>query len=523
MSTRRSPLEAARSLGLTTLALLTLLTLGASSARAQRLSRPAIDSLALAQAPAAFALYRELLALPNDAHRPEDIVRVLAWLERAFRARGFATTRLPTPGSDLLLAERRFRRAQRTVLVYLQADGQPVDPPKWEQASPYTPVLKERTRDGRWRAIPWERLGGQRNDEWRIFARSAADSKGPIVQFLAALDALQRTSVTPDFNLKVIVDTEEEMGAPHLPAAVDRHRGRLGADMLVIFDGPPHVSGEPTLKFGARGIARFTLTTYGPRVPQHSGHYGNYAPNPALRLAQILASMKDEHGRVTIPDWYDGITLDAETRRTLAGVPDDERQIMRTLGIAARDRVGGSLQEAVQFPSLNIRGMSSGWVGDQARTIVPATATAEVDVRLVEESDPERLLGLVRGHITRLGYHLVDGEPTEEERSRHPRLASFSSRISYRAFRTAFDSAIGRWLSRAMVHVHGKEPIRIRTSGGSIPISPFVATLGVPAVTVPTVNPDNNQHSPNENLRVGSFVDGIRVMLAVLAEPIGRP
>ena len=310
------------------------------------------------------------------------------------------------------------------------------------------------------------------------------------------------------------------MGSPNLPPAVERYRDRLAADMLIIFDGPPHVSNEPTLKFGARGIATVTLTTFGPRVPQHSGHYGNYAPNPAIRLAQLLASMKDDRGRVTIPGWYDGVTLDPATKALLARVPDDEEQIRQRLGIAERDLVGDNLQEAVQYPSLNVRGLSSGWVGAQSRTIVPATAIGEIDIRLVLESDAERLLSLLRQHIEARGYYVIDGEPTEPERMTHPKIASFKSSVSYGAFRTDFDSEPGRWLSRAFERLYGKEPIKIRTSGGSIPISPFVETLGVPAVGVPTVNGDNNQHSPNENLRVGSFIEGIKIMVAVLAEPI---
>ena len=356
-----------------------------------------------------------------------------------------------------------------------------------------------------------------------MFARSAADSKGPIAQFLSALDAAEAARVIPDVHLKVIVDTEEEWGSPHLPEAVERFRERLAADMLVIFDGPPHISGRPTLKFGARGIATVTLTTFGPRVPVHSGHYGNYAPNPALLMAEILASFKDETGRVVIPGWYEGVELGPETRGILDAVPDDEPAIRRELGIATTDDVGTTLQEAVQYPSLNVRGLRAGWVGDEVRTIIPDTAVAEIDVRLVAESDPERLLRLLRTHIERQGFTVFDRQPTEEERLEVPRKVRFESEISYAAFRTPFDSEPGRWLAAALTHLHGSEPIRIRTSGGSIPISPFVATLDVPAVSVPTVNPDNNQHSPNENLRVGSFVQGIRTMLAVLGQPLPPP
>lgn len=504
--------------GLATLAVVT------ASLGAQQLTVEEVDGLVAAHTQRAFANYFELLSLPNDAHVPEDMLRIVDWLEGAFADRGFATERLSTAGSPLLLAERYFPAATRTVLVYLQSDGQPVDPSEWFQDSPYGPVLKERSEDGSWGIIPWERLHGDWDPDWRVFARSASDSKGPIIQFLAALDAMDAGGVVPDVNLKVIVDTEEEMGSPNLSDAVVLYRERLAADMLVILDGPPHVSDRPTLKFGNRGISRFTLTTYGPRVPQHSGHYGNYAPNPGIRLARVLASMKDEDGRVTIPGFYDGVEIDDETRATLAAVPDDEEEIHDRLGIAGPDRVGGSLQEAVQYPSLNVRGLRSAWVGAEARTIVPATAVAEVDVRLVVESDPERLMGLIRDHIEGLGYYVIDREPTEDERRAHPKIATFTWGVSYLAYRTDFDSEPGRWLRSSMRHLYGSEPILIRTSGGSVPISPFVQTLGIPAVGVPTVNGDNNQHSPNENLRVGSFVEGIRIMLAFLAQELpGNP
>jgi acetylornithine deacetylase/succinyl-diaminopimelate desuccinylase-like protein len=491
-----------------------------------------IDLLADQQAPAAFALYRDFLTLPNVASRPDDILRVIEWLEREFGKRGFATERLATPGSDLVLATRRSAGASRTVLVYLQADGQPVDPSRWFQDSPWMPTLKARREgatsiDGNpqdWQALPWERLyEGPIDPQWRMFARSAADSKGPVVQFLSAVSLLDAAGVTPGFDLKVIIDTEEELGSPNLAAAVAAHRDRLAADFMVILDGPPHTNGAPTLAFGARGIADVTLTAYGPRVPQHSGQWGNYVPNPALRLAQVLASMKDAEGRVTIPGFYDGVVIDEKTRRVLEAVPKDVAALHRSLGIARADGVAASPQEAIQYPSLNIRGLRSAWVGEEARTIIPADAVAELDVRLVQESDPDRLLALIRRHIEAQGYHVVSGrDPTDDERAAHPRLMRFESNVSYRAFRTEIDSEPGRWLVGALERMTGEPPVIIRTMGGSVPISPFVEALGVPAVQVGTVNPDNNQHSPNENLRVFDFLRGIRTMAAILSEPLGE-
>jgi acetylornithine deacetylase/succinyl-diaminopimelate desuccinylase-like protein len=160
------------------------------------------------------------------------------------------------------------------------------------------------------------------------------------------------------------------------------------------------------------------------------------------------------------------------------------------------------------------------YVGEKARTLIPAQATAEIDVRLVPTSDPDRLIALIKNHIKNKGYYITSGEPTEEEREKYPRIVSFQSSVSYLAFQTPFDSEVGLWLSRAMTKAFGKEPIKIRTAGGSIPISPFVITLGVPAVAVPTVNADNNQHAPNENIRIGNYVEAVKSFYYILKEKL---
>lgn len=467
----------------------------------------------------AVALLRESLAIPNDARFPEHVARNVAWSQAQFEARGFAVRALDTGGPPLLLATRDDVADGPVVLVYLQLDGQPVDPGRWDPPTPYEAVLKAPTAEG-WTPIPWSRLGDGFDPEWRVFARSAADAKGPVVMMLAALDALAAEDRPLPYRLKVVMDFEEELGSPHLPAAVERHREALAADALAIFDGPMHDSNRPTLVYGARGIATVTLTVFGPRLPQHSGHYGNYVPNPAQRLARLLAGMKDDEGRVTLPGFYDGVAIDAATRAELARTPVDETALKTRLGIAAPDLVAASHQESLQYPSLNVRGLRSAWIGPESRTIIPAAATAELDLRLVAESDAGRLVGLVRDHVVEAGYHLVAGtEPTEAERARYPRLAAFDYEISYGAFRTPFESPAGRWLERALARADAEPPVQIRTMGGSIPIAPFVLGLGVPAVVVPTANPDNNQHSPNENLRLGNLAAGIRIYLAVLTEP----
>lgn len=487
--------------------------------RAQQISQKKLQYLSEKHAVASFPLLKELLSIPNDAFYPEEIGKNVKWCEQAFGDRNFTTTRIETKAAPLLLAERKNNGAKKTVLVYLQVDGQPVDTSRWFQENPYKPALKKLNANGEWEEIPWNQIENY-DDDWRVFARSTADAKGPVAMFLAAIDAIAEEKIEPNYNLKIIMDFEEELGSPRLPAAVKENAGLLSADMLIIFDGPRHITNKPTLSFGARGIATITLTTYGPIVPQHSGHYGNYAPNPALRLSKLLASMKDDDGRVIIPGFYDGIVINAETEKILHAVPDDEKQIRERLQLGSVDQVGSYYQESIQFPSLNIRGMQSGWIDEKVRTIIPGWARAEIDVRLVIESDPERLIGLIKNHIKDQGYYVTDNIPSKEERLSNEKVASFTYEVSYQAFRTDFNSDVGVWLRKAINTAFNEDPIMIRMSGGSIPISPFVNTLGIPAVTVPTVNRDNNQHSPNENIRLGNYREGIMTMIAILAEKL---
>ncbi len=484
-------------------------------------AQPSADELALKHARAVLDEFRDMLALPCDAHYPDDIEQNIRWCEKAFPERGLNTRRLTTTGIPLLLAERRSSQPDApTVLAYLQMDGQPVDPAHWDQESPWKATLKEQLPGRGWQAIPWEKLQGDIDPEWRIFARASSDAKGPVMMFLAAMDALRSTGKSLPYHLKVIIDFEEELGSPLLAAAVDTYRNALAADAFVIFDGPPHISNAPTLSFGARGIAELTLTVFGPAMAQHSGHFGNYCPNPALRLAQLLAGMKDEAGRVTIPGFYDGVQITDKDRAEMAMVPDDEAYIRGKLGIASADQVGSNYQESLQYPSLNIRGMNAAWIGDQARTIIPPTATAEIDIRLVMESDPDKLIALIRHYIEQQGYLILDRTPNAQERANHDKICRLDYTVAYRAFRTPLDSPVGIWLSDAMTRAFGRPPVKVRTHGGSIPISPFVDKLGVPAVAVPTVNPDNNQHSPNENIRLGNFIDGVKVMMIILQSPL---
>ncbi len=471
---------------------------------------------------ASLSKLKTLLAIPNDANFKEDIELNVAWCTEQLEQYGFSTSRLETPSVPLLLGNyKKQLKGKPTVLFYFHIDGQPVDAQFWFQENPYDAVLKEQQEAEGWVDIDWARLEEKKlNPEWRIFARSSSDDKSPFVMFLAALDALNAEGKSLPYNLKIILDFEEEKGSPNLAQAVRDNKAALASDALLIYDGPKHLRNEPTIAYGARGITTMSIKVFGPTYPLHSGHYGNYAPNPALRLAKLLASMKDEEGRVLISGYYDGIELDEKTKAILAAVPDDEQALRLKLGVGEVDKVGNSYQEALQYPSLNIRGFASGWVGKEARTIVPATALAEVDLRLVVESDGARLKQLVRQHIEAQGYHIMDSKPNARERMQHEKICQISSRGVTDAFRTDFDSDLGIWVFNTIKKGFGAAPIRLRTMGGTLPTSPFINTLDVPAVIVPLVNSDNNQHSPNENLRLGNYFDGVKTIYELMVSPL---
>jgi len=473
-----------------------------------------------------FQDFFDMLALPNDSINAEDIRKNADWLEAAFRKRGFATKQLANNGKPLVFAEYpRHVPGAKTILFYMHFDGQPVLPEQWAQKSPWAAVLKARNASGKWEEIDRDKLKGDKIDpDSRLFARSASDDKGPIMMFLTAFDALKTAGLDPAINVKVLLDSEEEKDSPNIGNVAKTNHDALHADALVINDGPLHESNAPTIVFGNRGNAQARLTVYGPKVNLHSGHYGNYAPNPAQRLASLLASMKDDDGRVTVKGYYDGVKLTDAERKVLAEVPDDEKAIMKRLGIAKPEAVGRNYQEALQYPALTVRGMAAASVGDKAANIVPSHAIAEINLRTTPGADPAYLVAAIEAHIRAQGYYLSKGEPTDEERAKYDKIASFVFLGGTKAAFTPLDSPVGEWARGALAKTFAKggapaSIVRIRMMGGTVPTEALVDALGIPFVIVPLVNNDNNQHSFNENVRVGHLLDGTRAFIGLLRAP----
>jgi len=489
---------------------------------AQTLSKKKIKKVSEEKFVEAVYKLREFLEIPNDGNFSEQIESNLKWCNNLFESLDFETKILLTEGAPLLFAEKKFHKNAKTVLFYLQIDGQPVDSSKWNQKNPFIPVLKKEVGLDKWESIDFNLTDKNFDPNLRIFARSASDSKGPAMAFISALEIFKDKGWKPAYNVKVIMDFQEELGSPHLAKGVETYKELLKSDMLFIMDGTRHVSNLPTLTYGARGIATATLKIYGPRYPLHSGQYGNFAPNPVFNAAKLIGSLKDENGRVIIPGFYDGIHIGEDEKVLINSLPENIETIKRRIGVAVKDSVGDTYQESLQYPSLNIRGLKAAWVGKEVRTIIPSEVIVEIDMRLVPESDGKKQMELLKNYIQHQGFHLVDSVPSEHERETYSKLASFNYRLGSVPFRTNFNSTIGIIAKRAMKRIFDDKIINMRTTGGSQPIAAFIKTLNISAISIRIPNPDNNIHSPNENLRLGNFLEGIQSCLAILSEPINE-
>jgi acetylornithine deacetylase/succinyl-diaminopimelate desuccinylase-like protein len=467
--------------------------------------------------PAILREFMDLLALPNLARDPANIHANAAAIVRLLEKRGVKTRLLEIPGAPpVVFGEIVTPGATRTLVFYAHYDGQPLDPKEWA-TPPWQPVLRDGAlnRDTRVVSLP---ASGPINPEWRIYARSASDDKAPVITIATALDALQAARIPLRSNIKLVFEGEEEAGSPHLASIIEKYKALLGSDVWLICDGPVHQSRRQQIVFGARGIATVDITLYGPNHELHSGHYGNWAPNPAMALAHLLASMKDDDGRVLIDHFYDGVEpLTEIERRAVADAPDVDQDLMRELWLGRTEGGGKKLVELLNLPSLNIRGMSSARTGAGASNVIPATATASIDMRLVKGIDHEAAEQRVIEHIRKQGYFIVDTEPDARTRLSHPKLALVKVESGgYNASRTSMDLPISQLVLKTAESARGPV-VKLPTMGGSVPLYMIDEILHVPTITVPMANHDNNQHSFNENIRIQNLWDGIELMAALLA------
>jgi acetylornithine deacetylase/succinyl-diaminopimelate desuccinylase-like protein len=462
----------------------------------------------------------DFLKIPNVASNKADIERNAQALTRMLELRRFLPERIATAGSPVIIAERRAPRARRTITLYFHYDGQPVDPAEWTYEPPFSPVIvAEHEPAGR--TITLSTWKDRIDPQWRIYGRSSSDDKSPIVALLAAIDGLDSANIPLTSNVRVVLEGDEEAGSPSLENVVRAHGDRLRGDALIMVDGPRHASERPTLFFGTRGIMSALITVYGPARDLHSGNYGNWAPNPALALAKLLASMKDDQGRVTIDGFYDDVVpLNAEERKAIEDIPDVAPALMKTFGFSRPEQEADRLELRHNLPTLNINAFEAGGgVGGQGRTVIPASASARLDLRLVKSIDPARQFERLVAHVRKHGFFIADREPDAGTRAAHAWIAQVTRSGGYPAGRTPMTLPIAATIAKALSDAAGGPIVRLPTIGGSAPFHVFTDVLKVPTFGLSIVNFDNNQHGPNENLRIQNLWEGIESMAALLTMP----
>ena len=282
-----------------------------------------------------------------------------------------------------------------------------------------------------------------------------------------------------------------------------------------------HQSRQPQLVFGVRGVTGMEVTVYGAARSLHSGHYGNWAPVPGQTLSHLIASMKDEEGNVLIDGFYDTVEPLSEFERLeLSKIPDVDIGLKNELGLAYTEGGGRSINERLLLPSLTIKGLASGNVGSKARNVIPNSATVALGVRLVKGNEPEDMLDKVEAHIRKEGFHIVYDDPDMATRLKYPKIAKVDRRGSgYIASRTSMNDPYAQEIINATRSFVGDDLILMPSLGGSLPIYLFTDYLKKPVIIVPVANHDNNQHAPNENLRIANLWYGIDLMGVILTMP----
>ena len=466
--------------------------------------------------------FSQFLSIPNIAADAAGQQKNAAFIMAMMNKRGIEKVQLlntTTVGAPpVVYGEVMVPGAKQTLIFYAHYDGQPVNPAQWAKGlEPFNPILFTNAIDKNGIGIPFP-TDEKYNNDWRIYARSASDDKAGIDAILNAYTAINKSGLTPGCNIKFFFEGEEEAGSTHLNEVLENYKTLLQSDLWIICDGPVHQSGKKQIVFGVRGDTHLDLTVYSAKRPLHSGHYGNWAPNPAMMLVKLLASMKDDNGRVTIKGFYDDVTpLKPSEKKALQEVPMVDEQMKKELGITNVDMQGLTLSEAINQPSLNINGMQSGNVGKMASNQIPTYATAVLDLRLVLGNDWKRQQQKVIDHIKAQGYYVTDKDPTDEERNKYPKIVKVApGEDGMNAQRTSMDLPIIQKVIAAVKSTTKEQIVLQPTMGGSLPLFLFEKYLKATTVTVPIANHDNNQHAENENIRLGNLFNGIETMGALM-------
>ncbi len=469
--------------------------------------------------------YLSFLSVPNTATDTLGLKKNAALIMQMMTKRGINNVQLLYPATagkaPSVYGEVMVPGATQTLIFYAHYDGQPVDSTQWAKGlKPFVPKLVKGALEKGAAMTAFPANLSNIDPDWRIYARGASDDKAGVMAILCAYEAISRSGLALHSNIKFFFEGEEEAGSAHLGEIFQQYKSLLRSDLWVICDGPVHQSGKKAVLFGARGDAHVEITVYGPARPLHSGHYGNWAPNPGLLLAKLLSSMKDENGKVTIKGFYDDTKplTDAE-KKALAAMPPVDAQMKEELKIVNEEMPGIALADAIMLPSLNINGMQSGNVGPKASNVIPVSASAVLDLRLVPGNDYKLQQQKVVNHVKDQGYHVTDEEPTDAERKIFPKIAKIKLSEGYNAQRTPLSLPVAQSVIAAVQSTTNEQVVAIPTMGGSLPLFLFDKYLNAVTITVPIANHDNNQHAENENIRLRNLWNGIESLAAVMLIP----
>lgn len=419
-----------------------------------------------------FALLRHP-TIATEPGRLGDCSRCAAWLKRYLKRLGFATEILHGDEAPILLAERRGEAAAAPVaLFYGHYDVQPADPLDQWQNPPFEPSLRE----------------------GRVYARGAQDNKGQLFAFLEGMAALIADG-TPMPTLRVLLECQEESGSDVLSRALPQLKGRLAADVLLVCDTSMHASGRPAITAGLRGVAHLGVRLDGPARDLHSGTHGGLAPNPALALARLLATLHHDDGSIAVEGFLDRLAPPSERELQLAeAAPFDSEGYTRATGVAP---LGGERQlppalRAAFRPTIEVNGMLAGYTGEGSKTIIPATAMAKLSARLCPEQNPRAALAAIVTHLRR---HLPPGL----------RLTICDEHAAGPGFRLPLDSPVVRLAETALTRLDPRGPLFV-WEGASIPIVVELQRhTGAAPLLVGFGREEDCIHAPNESFSLDQF------------------
>lgn len=418
---------------------------------------------------------------PSISAHGEGIGEVAQYLVEWLARLGLDARLAPTPGWPMVLGQRMDSPGGLTVLLYGHYDVQPPDPLDEWISPPFEPTI----RNG------------------RLYARGVADNKGQHAAQLLALESTLACFGKLPCNVIVLLEGEEEIGSPHMPGFVRQHKDELQADLVIISDGPVHISGRSCIEFGVRGIVGFELRARGANQDLHSGNWGGVAPNPLWTLVHLLGGMKNAQGEITIEGFYDNVQAPTELERAaLAQLPVDVEAVQRDLGLAHFDAPyeRAFYDRLALWPTLTINGLHGGYGGAGSKTVLPHEAVAKCDIRLVEAQTVEEIFAKVEAHVERFAPEV-----------------EFVRQGGMDPSKTPLDSPFTEPIRQGIVAAQGEEPLMVPAMGGSLPNYVFTKTLGLPTFQVPYANPDEANHAPNENLEIERFIMGIKTGAAMLA------